>query len=374
MGEGLKMTYVMGASGLGHWVRRLQMTLSERENQLALRKAVGTKSYAVRRDELQRYGIEERNYFSIDPGEPLPDAFFDGLDVVYVASPNEFHKAQTLQALEKGKVTVTEKAFATTRAEFEEVVREARARGRDRVTLGLHYVTKTLTMELGKMLPSLVKRYGKVQSVVSTFFEEVRDEDARRAWLFKPENGGVAMDWIHPLSIISYVMKAERFSLQDCTPYVIQEFYDSVNPTGYHGRFGVKGRHFSQDAVAVVRVGKGVREAHKVFKVRLEDAQVELLYISTDDEFLTGSRGKMVITEKGGKSTTVSPSGPLSYEFMIDDMLRMLKGGAPMLSLEDITKIYEPEWQIQRGLASAKPVRKRDEIDEFVSAGLAGRL
>jgi len=110
----------------------------------------------------------------------LPDEFFEGVDIVYIASPNSFHKSQTEQSILRDKVTVTEKALAVKRSDFEELVSLIRRRARNKFTLGLHYLSKALTLEFGKMLPSLVQTYGKIQNISGTFFEETREEDARR--------------------------------------------------------------------------------------------------------------------------------------------------------------------------------------------------
>ncbi|MEM3185055.1 MAG: Gfo/Idh/MocA family oxidoreductase [Conexivisphaerales archaeon] len=368
------MTYYMGASGLGHWVRRLRMTLDEINNELVLLKAAGTRSYEDRRDELERYEISRDNYFSIKAGEMLPEAFFDGLDVVYVASPNQFHKDQTMQALRSGKVTVTEKTFATSKEDFDEVINFIKGKHEGRVTLGLHYITKTLSIELGKLMPSLVEQYGKVRSVSASFFEEVREEDARRKWLFKPENGGIAIDWIHPISIISFIMKADRLELQKAKPYIVQKMYDEKNPSGFYSLYKISGRFFQEGATAVIRVAKGVDSPFKVFRINFEDAYAELLYISTDDEFLTGKRGRMEISERGKVVKVLSPKGPLSYQYLINDMLHMLKGEEPMLSLQDIIKMYQPEWQLQDALWSEKPLNDTDEIEKFIEEGIKHKI
>src|SRR3989304_4139823 len=46
-------------------------------------------------------------YYQIDG--KIPESFFDGLDVVYIASPNKFHLPQTLTSVYNGAFTVTEK-------------------------------------------------------------------------------------------------------------------------------------------------------------------------------------------------------------------------------------------------------------------------
>lgn len=346
--------------------------MQERGNEIILYKAVGTRSYEDRKDELDRYGITKERYFSLSDSS-LPEEFFEDIDIVYIASPNKFHKSQTVQAIEHGKVTVTEKALATTKADFEEVVQLIRRKAEGRATVGLHYITKALTLELGRILPSLKERYGRILSISATFFEETREEDARREWLFKPENGGIGMDWIHPISIIAYTLKAERMKMYEVQPFIIQPLYDKENPTGFEAKYKVNGRYFLRDAVAVIRVAKGLDLAHKVMRLVFEDATVDLLYISTDEEFLTGSRGEIRIARKGMEDRVIRPIGPLSYEPMINDMLKMMKGERPMLSIDDIIRIYEPEWELQQGIYAKTSIQDKERIDEFVKDGLSHR-
>jgi predicted dehydrogenase len=365
------MVYNLGASGLGHWVRRLQATLDDKGREIVLYKAVGTRSYAERKDELVRYGIPNERYYPLEPGSPLPDDFFKDLDIVYVASPNKFHKDQTLQALERDKVTVTEKTLATSRMDFEDVVTKIRMKkAESKVTIGLHYISKALTKEFGRMLPDLVKKYGLITRVSGTFFEETRDEDAKRTWLFKPENGGIAMDWIHPISIVSYTMGATRMTLKQARSYLVQPLYDEVYPTGFHVTYELVGEFFAESSLADIRVSKGLEVAHKKLRVIFQRATVDLNYISTDEEFDTGLRGEIVISSSEDKRV-ISPSGPLSYEPMIDDMLRMVKGGSPTLSLDDIVKIYDPEWQLQEEINRIRPLRDKGSINQFIKEGLS---
>jgi len=369
-----EMTYLLAASGLGHWVRRLQATLEERGNRIKLYKAAGTRSYEARKEELEKYGIPRERYFSLNPTSPLPDEFFDGVDIVYIASPNSYHKSQTEQSILKDKVTVTEKALAVNRYEFEELVSLIRRRAKNKFTLGLHYLSKALTLEFGRKITSLVQSYGKIQNISGTFFEETREEDARREWLFKPENGGIAMDWIHPISIISHTMKSTSMTLKESHGYILQPLYDNVYPTGFFAKYDVKGDYFSDSCEAVIRVGKGLDIAHKVMRVNFEEAAVDLIYISTDEEFTTGGRGEMRIAKRGGEVEMIRPKGPLSYEPMLDDMLRMMKGEMPSLSIDDIVKIYDPEWQLQERIFSEQPIRDKSQIDIFVKEGLSHKV
>lgn len=358
----------LGTVGLGHWVKRLHEVLKQNQ-QIKLVKTVGTRAFDDKKEELEKYGISEDRYYRVAPNEPLPEEFFENLDIVHIASPNQFHKAQTIQSLENGKVTVTEKTFAANKEDFDEVVKFIRDnKHENRVAMHLHYLSKALTEELRKRLPELIEKYGKITGISATFFEETNEEDARRAWLFKPENGGIFMDWIHPLAITSNVLKAGSWKLLDGKTFVVQPAYDAVNPTAAEAKFEIKGENFKPNSIIVVRIGKGFEAEQKRFRMTFENAAVDLDYLSTEEEAITGKRGEMRIV--GEDTQTVVPKGPVSYELVIGEMLEMLKGTRPGLTLGDIEKIYGPEWMFQEFSKETTAINDKTEIQKFVQNGL----
>ncbi len=168
------MTYKLGAVGIGHWVKRLQRIMKD-DGRLDLHCAVGVTNFDEKRADLDAYGITKDRYFQIKPLSPLPKEFFGMVDIVQIASHNRFHPEQTKQSLEHEKVTLTEKTFATDKETFDEVIDFIESNGHEsRVTVHLHYLGKMLTLELPKILSSAVGQYGKVVSVVGTFYEEDR--------------------------------------------------------------------------------------------------------------------------------------------------------------------------------------------------------
>jgi len=365
--RGNKM-YNLGTVGLGHWVKRLHEVLRQHQ-EIKLVKTVGTRTFDDKREELERYGISKDRYYRVNAGGTLPERFFHNLDIVHIASPNQFHKAQTMQSLEKGKVTITEKTFATNKQDFDEVTKLIRNNNlENKVTIHLHYLSKALTIELRKRLPELIEKYGKITGISATFFEKTNEEDARRAWLFKPENGGIFMDWIHPISITSNVLKADSWRLLDGKPFVVQPAYDTVNPTAAEAKFEIKGGNFKPNSTIVVRIGKGFEVDHKRFRIAFENATADLDYLGTEEETITGKRGEMRIV--GEDTQTVVPEGPVSYELTIGEMLEMLKGIRPRLTLEDIEKIYAAGWEFQSFSRDITPVKEKEEIHKFVQNGL----
>ncbi|MEK6909755.1 MAG: hypothetical protein AABW61_01615, partial [Candidatus Aenigmatarchaeota archaeon] len=225
-----------------------------------------------------------------------------------------------------------------------------------------------LTIELRSRLSELVDKYGKITSISASIFEKTDEEDMRRAWLFKPENGGIFMDLIHPVDIASKVLNVREWGIVDAKTFILQPLYDTVNPTAAEARFEIKGENFNQNSTIVVRVGKGLDAEHKKIRINFENAVVDLNYVTTEKEIVSGDRGEMKITSDA--TQTIFPKGPLSYEIMVGEMLRMLKGDGSGLTLEDIRKIYEPEWEFQEFSKDISPVRSKEEIQKFVQNGL----
>ncbi len=369
--------YNLGAVGIGHWVSRLKRTMDQ-DGRIVLSKAVGVTPYENKKAELDKFGIARENYFKIEPQKPLPEEFFESLDVVQIASHNKFHAEQTIQSLEHEKFTITEKTFATNRSDFNRVIDFIRSNNHSkRATVHLHYLGKILTLELPKVLANARKEYGRITHAVGTFFEEINPDDVRRNWLFKPENGGILMDWIHPLEILSYTCKANFVDCVDAETFIINTEYDSANPTGVYAKFKIEGSNFAQDASAHVRVGKGFPHGitHKTLRLIFEKgAFLDLNYISSEQEFNSNLRGTWELIEmENGKRNVVSfgsPTGPISYQFMLNEMIEILNGKKPSLSLEDIEKIYEPLWKFQEANKNKEPKSDENDIKDFIKAGL----
>ncbi len=366
-------TYNLGTVGSGHWVKRLHEILKQHQ-EIKIVKAVGTRAFNDKKGELERYGISEDRYYRINTGDPLPDTFFKDLDIVHIASPNQFHMSQTMQSLEMDKVTITEKAFATSKEDFDKVVDFVKENGYgNKVTLRLHYLSKTLTNELAGRLPQLIEDHGKIKNVNATFLEKTSEEDARRSWLFKPENGGIFMDWIHPLSIIIHIMKPENIHIEDVKTYIVRPEFDPVNPTAVDTTYRLNGDNFSDSSMTRIRIGKGldIGLSKKQMEIVFEDgASLHLQYLNTEEEFSTGKMGVMEIEKNGKIIESVEPVGPLSYEVLIKEVLGMLEGGKPYLTIDDATKIYDPVWKFQEISKQLKPIQDTKAIQNFVASAI----
>ncbi|TLZ51800.1 MAG: hypothetical protein E6K18_03940 [Methanobacteriota archaeon] len=365
-------TYALGGIGAGgHWYGRLHPFLKER---VRLLKAVGITRFEDKHDILESYGLTKDRYFQVVVGGSLPNAFFEGIDVVHVASHNQFHQAQTVECLEHGVAVVVEKTLAINEAGTEDILTYIQRNGHEgRVAPHVHYLEKALALELRhKLWPWARQRSGKLVRAIATFIEDVSEDDLRRQWLFKPENGGIFMDWIHPSAMLANVCGAHFASCEDAIGYVVNPAYDPANPTAIEAHFRLTGPNLAPNASATIRVGKGFPPGVRFKRLRLEfekGAVLELAFTDTEKEIETGQKGNWVFDDQGsvekGRAT-----GPSSYELLVDEMLGMIEKRKAPLSLAEMREIYRPVWLC---LAGVDQVVRADasQVDDLMQRAIA---
>lgn len=366
------MTYSLGAVGFGHWFERLHAGIKNSDG-IKVMKIAGISDISNKIDRLNAVGLSAENYYLIDKDSPVPESFFDQLDIVHVSDPNEFHAAQTKQSLSYGKFTITEKTWGVNKGEFDGVVKYIRENNyEEKAYLHLHYIDKLLTIQLPSMLESRVKEYGKIKNATATFFEAMRIDDLRRkSWLFSPKNGGLFMDWIHPYEVLHIGAKAHDVKTDDLELYSINEDYDSKNPTGILAEARVKGEFFAQDAKAKIRIAKGAPEDKKSARFVFESgAYLDLNYIDSTKEFASRDRGGWKFYKDGKLSEEGAPQGPNTSELFVQDIIRICKGGKREVGINDLSKIFESQWRYQELEKGKKLNEDQDKIQDFIEDGL----
>ena len=298
--------YKLGVIGLGHWFNRLNVGI-QKVGGLTLVKAAGTKPFEQKTDILSDFKIGKDDYYISDEKGRLSQDFFNGIDLVHISDPNKFHAYQTRETLLQGKYAITEKSFAGTKREFNKISSFIKKNNyENKAYLHLHYIHKQPTLILKAMLPGLVKNHGKIKSVQATFFEKENEEDARRGWLFAPENGGIFMDWIHPFEILYYAAEAGFGEIKDLSIYGVNTSYDDTNPTGVQAAIALKGKYYTNDAAAKINVAKGVKNGNqnKSIKIIFESGKyTKLCYVGSEIEFGSDERGTLEIGEvKNGRN------------------------------------------------------------------------
>jgi predicted dehydrogenase len=368
------LKYKLGVVGLGHWFERLLPGLQE-GNELMLFKAVGTKPAEARIDQLRKLNINPNNYY-VSSGEHLPDKFFEVIDIVQIANPNNFHKFQTIQSLSNGKATVTEKTWGINEKEFNEVIDYIKSNNYENKSyLHLHYVHKQLTLALPLLLKEFTKEHGKITNLYATFFEPIdKDHPVQRAWLFSMASGGLFMDWIHPYEIIFEGASADKVNLEKINLYSVNSNYKGNDPTGIHSEISIKGPNFANDAEGNIMIAKDIERSLSKKEVVIEfenGNKLELKYTNSELEFISGDHGTWKLLDISGNVIEAgTPQGPNSSELLLKDMLNILHGKNTGLSIEKLSKIFSTQWQYQKIANKFKIEKNINKVNEFLDFGM----
>lgn len=355
------MVHRIGIVGAGHWSKRLVKGIAD--DPFEVHATVDVLSYDEKSGLLDAIGVPRERHYEIDAGDSLPDEFLGSVDVVQVASPVEYHLRQTQEALDAGKFVVTEKSYAADRDGFEEALRILDGRW-DSSFLHLHYLNKVPTKVMPPVLERATERGGAVEHVEATFIEEYSGEDAGRGWLFEPNNGGVMLDWVHPVEVLGVACEA-TLSFREGTPYLVEPEY-SQNATAAEAEFDVSGDIFAEGATASVNVGKGFDETHKRMRFELSGGgNVDFVYADSEDEFETDYRGEWVWRDDGRVVESGKPTGPIPYEILIDELTDAVNGGETWITEERLRRIYEPVWEYNEAIDITDPVKDRSAVERF---------
>jgi predicted dehydrogenase len=370
------MEYTMGVVGIGHWFRRLQTGL-ESVGGIRVVKALGTKPYETKAQVLSDLKISRENYYTIAGDGTIPEQFFEGVDIVHIANPNELHAGQIRQVLSRGKKAIVEKTYAISKEEFEGIRDYIKNGNYDgSVYLHLHYIHKLPTLKLKKSVKGLVAQHGKIRRISGTFFEPADEEDARRGWLFDMRNGGIFMDWVHPFEIAYYSTGCSFGRIDRLSLYSTNESYDASNPTGVMAELAVKGKLFSEGAKISVSVAKGVNQKYsrKSMLFEFEDgAYARLVYLGSESEsremrgaFETGR----IVDGKAVRESSENLSGMSSSEFFVKEIIKLCKGKKAGLRLGQISKVFRPQWEYQKLARRQQLIKDSREVEMFLENGI----
>lgn len=358
---------------MGHWFERLYSGLSK--SQVNISKAMGTKEFEYRAAQLSKMGITKDNYYVGTRDGAIPERFFDNIDAVYISSPNSLHFTQTMQSLRKGKYAIVEKALATNERDFRNVLRYIAKSGIEkRVYLHLHYMHKQLVLAMPGILAGLTKEYGRIRSASGTFFEKISESDKRRKWLFSMSEGGLFMDWIHPYEVLFYGALAKQVKLDKANLFIMDKDFGS-DASGIETVSSIKGKYFASGAMGSMRIAKGAKESIKSVVFGFDDGiRAEFIFLSSEEEFGTGKRGTFrLLQNKAGKEIGIrkyEASGPDTSEIFAKDIESLCCDGPnPGLSMDEIKKLYGPQWEFQRITNGVTPESGIEEVESFVRRG-----
>lgn len=365
----------IGIIGLGHWFDRLSAGLSS--SSIRISKAMGMKSFSERAGRLAELGIGEESYYRGDADGSIPQAFFEGIDAVYISSPNSLHYRQAMQALEHGKYAIVEKTLATNERDFDSMLDYMARNSLDRLMyLHLHYIHKQLTLAMDGILSRATREYGAATGVAATFLEEYRESDRHRKWLFSMGEGGIFMDWIHPYEVLFNGARADSAKLEGVRLYSLHSGYGTGDPSGAEATVRVSGRHFAKGATAMVRVGKGSGTQMKRVRFHFENGErLDFDFLNNEQEFNGARRGSWRLADGAGRVLmSGEPSGPDSSELFARDIVELCNGRNRGLTADEIRRLYAPQWDYQR-LAKGRSVESdAASVRRFIDDSLDCRV
>lgn len=366
------MAFNLGAVGFGHWFNRLYAGLRN-SNEFRIAKVVGVSDVSNKIEKLKEIGLTEEDYYRVSDGK-LPEEFYDGLDLVHISDPNEYHAQQTIESLQHGKFTVTEKTWGVNKEEFDRVANFIKTNNMEsKAYLHLHYLHKQLTFDLEGMLSEYTDKYGKVVRVAATLFEAESDEDLRRSsWLFSSRSGGLFMDTgIHLFEIIIAGAKADRVELEDAKVFAVKKEYGQNNATGVEANVSVSGKFFSDGARGTIRIAKGSPKESRSARFYFESgAYLDLSYLHSDIEYNSDRRGGWSLYEDGSLIASGNPGGLNNSEVFVSQIIDLCKGKNTGLTIKEINLLFDPQWKYQEIAKGIHIEKGQNEIDAFILRGI----
>jgi predicted dehydrogenase len=295
--------------------------------------AVGSRSAASADTFGDRFAIPHRH--------PSYEALVNDsdVDVVYVATPNPFHKDNTLLALQAGRGVLVEKPFAMNSAEAEAMVTAARKRH-----LFLMEAMWTRFLPLYVRLRQLLAEgaLGEVQAFTADF--GIRADPAARPRLFEPGlGGGSLLDLgIYPLSLSSML-------------------FGSPQEVAAVGRLGADG--IDESAAVVLRSGSG----------QLAAWWVSITSASPTEAQISGTLGSVRVHRFFNRATTMTlcrPGQPdevieapfrgNGYSFEAAEVMARLRSGdteSPVMPLDESLALIQTMDQIRAQIGVTYPAR-----------------
>lgn len=360
----------IGVVGAGHWAEKFDDVAGDTVMYSA---AADVEPYSAKADILDALGVPEERYHNIadeTDGVTLPETFFDAVDAVQIASPIQFHRDQTMQALEQVDTVVAEKAYGPVKADFDAVMAYADETG-GLTYPHLHYLRKQPTMALDAMIDDYVAEYGAITDVDAAFIESYDPEDERRSWIYRPENGGIVMDWIHPVEVLAAACDATFTGVEEATPYLTAPAYTTDHPTATRTTYTVDGDLFTDDATATVRIGKGFPDGatRKVLSLELADAALDVVYADSSQEQTSDYRGQLRCRPDADRLEPVDitvPTGDTPYRLMATDMITAIEDQEPPVSRDALATMYTAVDVTNAVLAGQDPVTDEAAIQALL--------
>ena len=335
-------------------------------------------------------GATNIRYHQICPYDQTPQQFFEGLDVVYISSPNEFHVYQTLDSLGNGLFTITEKPLLRNKSDLR-VLRSSGIKIDEhysRLFCQDHHILKPVTMCSFDRFPELIKQYGPITHAKVTFFEEGNLQGLpREKWLISPEaGGGVFIDiGVHMAGIVTKAMGGE---FADCNDVRLFDMYPNYNfrcETGFYGNFIVRGDYFAPSTGSNVemKIAKGVNSVKggissrtpnhevKVIELNLSDADLLLNYmrLGAEHEYV----GKKIRKPFGSGLEYADSRGKINCKEEVEPGFYLIKDGFCRNLMDKEVQNPKDEYSrllcmVQESLETGSPFLSFDDAERALNA------
>lgn len=367
------VTYQLGVVGLGYWPTQFEDVA---DGDLTFVRGADVVPYSDKSDVLDRLDIEREEYTNLtnSPHGQIRADFFDDIDAIQIASPISVHEPQTLQTIREsgdGTVVAVDKAYGPDLSSFHAV--EAYSEATDTTVYPqLHYIRKQPTIRMESVLPEAVEEHGRITRVEASFVEERCEEDRDRTWLLEPEQGGIVMDWIHPIETLVYASDASFEEVHGTEGFLVEPSYSDQHPTAVKASLTVDGEHFD-DALYKGIVGKGFKEGgtHKAMSITFEDGTLlHANYECGSVERSEGGAGSLLREDPEGEVIDRERlSGATPYEMMVEDLVDAIETGSRPLDASDQEEMYSAVHRINQNLfgkhyRDGEGVPPKDIIDD----------
>lgn len=152
----------------------------------------------------------------------------ENVEVVYVASPNSLHYAQSLKALQHGKHVVVEKPMCATVAQAKRLFEEAKERG-----LFIFEAITNQHLPNYKIIPEILRKIGRIRMVQCNYSQYSSRYDALKSGeepnVFSPKYSGGALSDINIYNIHFVV---GLFGLPKDVAYYVNRHANGIDLSG----------------------------------------------------------------------------------------------------------------------------------------------
>ena len=230
--------------------------------------------------------------------------FFQDLDIVYIATPNNVRVELIRQAAEYEKAIIIEKPAAHTTRTLNEII-DILNRHDARAICAEHYAYKDPSLEFFRTFEEQTKNFGKITFIEGALYEDDFLDAERYEWLLDPSisGGGIWLDTgVHMMHLlyatgaeVEDVVSASSFSYKFPTGNPKNKIIRSETAADVLVSLNSNTGRVDRNALAHLKVAKCMPYSSKYFKVLFEKGAVFLDFMNSTISYsdLTGQTPKL---------------------------------------------------------------------------------